>query len=224
MPVVANAESLLSSLAPAAPAVRSPTDERILDAAVEELRLGGLRRLTIEAVALRAGVSRVTVHRRFDTRDRLANVALGRETQRFLATVAAADRPEASNVDRIAGNFAAAVSAARSHSLIEHWLDHDPGELLRQILADGASALDAGRDFLSAQIREHAGLDEGWSEADIDRATEVLVRLFIGLVLMPPASMEGEDQTVEFAREAIAPVVLGLLGGHETTANGGRTR
>src|SRR5689334_10459591 len=50
------------------------TDRRLLDAAHDQFCLLGIRRSTMEDVARRAGVSRVTVYRRFTNKDRLVEL------------------------------------------------------------------------------------------------------------------------------------------------------
>jgi TetR/AcrR family transcriptional repressor of uid operon len=64
------------------------TSQRILDAAVGEAAAVGLQRITVEDVVRRAGVSRMTVYRRYPRRDDLVEALVRRETQRFLAAVA----------------------------------------------------------------------------------------------------------------------------------------
>ena len=55
------------------------TTERILDAALEEFLDFGLRRATVEDITRRAGVGRMTVHRRFSTKQSLIEAVWLRE-------------------------------------------------------------------------------------------------------------------------------------------------
>jgi TetR/AcrR family transcriptional regulator, repressor for uid operon len=64
------------------------TSQRILDAALNEAAAVGLQRITVEDVVRRAGVSRMTVYRRYPRRDDLVAALVRRETQRFLGAVA----------------------------------------------------------------------------------------------------------------------------------------
>jgi AcrR family transcriptional regulator len=52
------------------------TDEAILDATRELLAEGGVHRLTVEKVALRAGVAKTTIYRRWRSKDDLALAVL----------------------------------------------------------------------------------------------------------------------------------------------------
>src|SRR6478609_5384858 len=100
--------------------------QRLLDAAVEEAAAVGLRRLTIEDVVRRAGVSRMTAYRRYPRRDDLVHALISRETQRFLASVA--DAIEASPDPRfgVAEAFIAAVTFTREHPMLRRAGQLDP--------------------------------------------------------------------------------------------------
>jgi AcrR family transcriptional regulator len=52
--------------------------ERILDAAVAEFERHGFRRVALDDVARRAGVSRTTIYRRFANRDELVAAVVER--------------------------------------------------------------------------------------------------------------------------------------------------
>ena len=68
-----------------------PADsDHILDAALALAAASGLRHLTMEDVARRAGVGRMTVYRRFGSRDALLDALAGREARRCLAELDAA--------------------------------------------------------------------------------------------------------------------------------------
>ena len=59
--------------------------ERILDAALELVAASGLRNLTMDEAASRAGVGRMTVYRRFGDREGLIDALAARESRRCLA-------------------------------------------------------------------------------------------------------------------------------------------
>ncbi|MCQ7029827.1 TetR/AcrR family transcriptional regulator, partial [Escherichia coli] len=58
--------------------------DRILDGAMSQAEEFGLRRFTMDDVARRVGVSRVTVYRYFPKKDQLIEAILLRELRRFL--------------------------------------------------------------------------------------------------------------------------------------------
>ena len=67
------------------PAVEPPADEtseRILDAALALSAASGVQHLTMDAVARRARVGRMTVYRRFGDKERLVEALAAREIGR----------------------------------------------------------------------------------------------------------------------------------------------
>ena len=63
--------------------------ELILDAAVVEFERHGFRRVALDDVARRAGVSRTTIYRRFANKDELVGAVIERENVRLFADIAA---------------------------------------------------------------------------------------------------------------------------------------
>src|SRR3954454_10718651 len=88
------------------------TDQRIMDAVVAELRVTPMRKLSLEDIADRAGVTRMTVYRRFGDRPQVIEAAVAREVSRFFDGLLAADDPTAPARDRIADSFATALTLA----------------------------------------------------------------------------------------------------------------
>src|ERR671936_1425417 len=79
--------------------------ERILDAALALAAASGLRHLTMDDVARRARVGRMTVYRRFGTKGALVDALAVRECRRCLAQLGGVLDPALSVGDRIAGGF-----------------------------------------------------------------------------------------------------------------------
>jgi AcrR family transcriptional regulator len=183
------------------------TDQRIIDAVLDELLVTPLRKLSLEDVARRAGLTRVTVYRRFGDRQRVIEAMFAREISRFLEMVAAADDPAASASDRVAEAFATALRFVHSHRVVTHLLATGPGELLDTLLADDRFVIVAGSAYITAQIQ--AGDPES-PAGDAHRIGELLGRLFVALVLMPPTTVNltDPDQARALARELIAPIVI----------------
>src|SRR5687768_16733411 len=131
-----------------------PTTDRILDAALAEAAASGIRRLTVDEVARRARIGRMTVYRRFGQRDRLVEALAVRECRRFLADVAAAAGRLRTPQDRIAEAFAAGLRLARSHPLVSRVARSEPETISEALLADDARVLEMGRAFIADGIRD----------------------------------------------------------------------
>src|SRR5437879_2242277 len=83
-------DSLMARALAAGPEGGQPPDaltEQILDAARDQFMTFGLRRSTVDDVAKRARVSRVTVYRRIGNKDALVSACLLREYRRFVGEV-----------------------------------------------------------------------------------------------------------------------------------------
>src|SRR3954449_4843247 len=95
-----------------------PTTEPILTGALSQFEDSGIRRTTMEDVARRAGVARVTVYRRFANKDRLVEAVVLREARRFFAELEAATARFGPVEDRIVEAFAHTLVAAREQRLL----------------------------------------------------------------------------------------------------------
>ena len=62
--------------------------ERILDAALGQFEDFGLRRSTMEDIARRCGLSRITIYRRFPKKENLIEAVVLRELRNFLGDLA----------------------------------------------------------------------------------------------------------------------------------------
>lgn len=185
------------------------TDQRIIDAVLAELLVTPLRKLALEDVARRAGLTRMTVYRRFGDREHLIEGTFAREVARFLDEVAAAGDAEAEPTEQIAAAFAAGLRLAHSHPVVAHWLATSPGDLLETILADDAFIVTAGSAFIASSIGEMGPLRTS-TAGEPQRSGELLARLFAALLLMPPPSVDltDPDQARKLARELIAPLIV----------------
>ena len=108
------------------PAPADATGERILAAALAQFEDFGIRRTTMDDVARRARVSRVTVYRRFPQKERLVEAVILREAHRFFAELDAAVVRLDSVEDRIVEGFAHTLAAAREQRLLNRLLRTEP--------------------------------------------------------------------------------------------------
>jgi AcrR family transcriptional regulator len=193
------------------PGVATPVDkasERILDAALELAAASGLNNLTMDDVARRAGVGRMTVYRRFGDRQALVQALGVRETRGALADIAAAVDPGLPIEERVADGFVAALRVASTHPLLVRFARFEPEALLEPLRAKDDLFARTLREFVASQIRD--GQQSGGSSvANADAAAELLVRIGVSFVLMPRSVISYENEAVarELARTLIAPIV-----------------
>src|SRR5438128_2645697 len=103
-----------------------PASARILDAALALAAASGLRHLTMDDVATRAGVGRMTVYRRFHDRQGLVDALNARETRRCLAELDAAADPSQPIADQIAAGFVTSIRLATEHPLLARLARAEP--------------------------------------------------------------------------------------------------
>src|SRR5689334_14770133 len=190
-----------------------PPDEvgtRILDAAFEQFCLIGIRRSSMEDVARRAKVGRVTIYRRFDSKDRLVSALLWRETRTAIATVEAAVNAVANPEDRFVEGFLAGMRFMRKHRLLSALLVTEPETALPLLTVKASGGLELARAFMAQEIRR-ARKDLGIADIDSDQVAEMFARLTHSLVLTRPTCLplDDEERTRDFARRHIVPMVTG---------------
>jgi AcrR family transcriptional regulator len=195
------------------PRAEPPDDavsERILDGALALSAASGVQHLTMDAVARRARVGRMTVYRRFGDRERLIEALGVREGRRCLAELDAATWPDAPIEDQVAGGFVTSLRLVREHPLLGRLARLEPESVLSALTEDGGALFAMAREFLAARLRasQEAGV---LGEIDVDAAAELLVRLAISFVLIQESvlPLDDEQRLHEVARRLVAPVLGG---------------
>lgn len=171
---------------------RPPTDdvdERILDAAGALLVTEGLDGLGVDRVADASGVGRSTLYRRFQDRNTLITATIAHEARRFLAALASAVDPNDTWEDQLVTAFAAGLRVALATGL-DRRVREDP-HLLRLLTIDAAPVVAAARDQLVALARGDRS-DAPSPPTELDAAADLLVRLAISYVLVPPVDRLGD--------------------------------
>jgi AcrR family transcriptional regulator len=194
--------------AAASPPQESAADEtadRILDAAVQEAAAVGTERMRVEDVVRRSGLARMTVYRRFPKRDDLVRALITRETQRFLATIAAAIEASPQQDDQGVEVFIAAVRFSRTHPMLRRLGDTGRGALMEALAVNDATMLTMGSQFLAARM---LATSPKASPQVVRWAADVLARLFVTYVALPPTDPDpaNEEELRAFARAVLYPL------------------
>ena len=186
-----------------------PASERILDAALEICAASGVRHLTMDEVAVRAGVGRMTVYRRFGSRERLEEALSVREARRCLAELDSTVDPGAPVADQIAQGLLTSLRLIREHPVLERMSRLDPAAALAALRADGAAVFAMGRAFVAARLRESQTAGTIDRDLDPDHAAEIIVRLGFSFLLIPQSSLplDDDERMREVSRTLIAPVL-----------------
>ena len=191
--------SALAKALDAEPLVEDPLRERILQAALQQFNLVGLRRTTVGDVARRAGVGRVTVYRRVGQKRELVVGVIQSEINRLMGTVREAIAPLGSTEDRLVEAFVVGVGSMGSHPLLRRLLETEPEDLLPYLTLNFQPILVLARTFVTREVAPGR---------DSDLLGEVLARLAQSLILTPGDFQLGDERRLrEFARSYIRPLV-----------------
>ena len=182
--------------------------ERILDAALALAAASGLRHLTMDDVARRAGVGRMTVYRRFASKPALIESLSIRECRRCLSMIGSAIDLEAPVIDRAAAVFVTVLRVIREHPMLERLARVEPEALLGELTRDHSGVFRLVRDFLVTLIR--TGQEAGELIAgDPELMAEIGLRLGVSFVLMPDSVLPLGDEaaTRDAVRGLLAPLI-----------------
>jgi len=183
---------------------------RILDAAFEQFCLVGIRRTSMEDIARRAKVGRVTIYRKFESNDKLVSALLWRETRVAIAKVEAAVNEVSDVEERFVEGFVVGMRAVRGHTLLLAMLATEPERALPMLTIEASSGLALARSFIAREIHR-ARKQLGIPSVDAEQIAEIFARLTHSLVLTPETCLPLDDnkRIREFARRHIVPMVTG---------------
>ncbi|MGB8407865.1 MAG: helix-turn-helix domain-containing protein [Mycobacterium sp.] len=181
------------------------TEQRILDATVAEAAASGLERLTMDAVARRAGVNRVTVYRYFGDRDSLVAAMAARDTTEGLAVLAAAQARADNPLDATINGVVDLLAWARAHPFITRAAREEPGWLIAAGMSDDGA-------MLRRAVEAGAAVIATWycGPASPEQIAETLARLLVSFILLPAiVSVDLDDEVAlrGYVRNVVAPVV-----------------
>jgi AcrR family transcriptional regulator len=179
-------------------------DVRILDAALAEFETYGLRRVSVEDVARRAGVARTTIYRRFSNKEQLLQAVILRECRRFLSRIAAATEGLPAREALVEG-FVAGLREARSNPLLARVAQSEPEAFLPQLSMNGGAVMLAARDILADRL----GRDRPQDGEELNTVCEILLRVALSLLLVPGGGLAVDDD--EAARALARRHLIRLL-------------
>ncbi len=157
--------------------------ERILHASLTCFQEVGVRRTSMDDIARAAGVGRMTVFRRFESKERLAQLVL----LRVLAQAADSVRLAYANAPDLETGLTEAiftsVAELRDHPLFVKLMKTEPDSFLGTVNADGLSAI----TLMRLSVTGWLGASGGGPLSDEDAAMvgETTVRLGVSLLLAP---------------------------------------
>lgn len=185
---------------------------RILDAALHQFEQFGINRTTVEDIARRSGLARVTLYRAFPGKDQIVEAVVLRELANFLAEldVELAKHPRLE--DKLVEGFVLAHAVLRGHTLLTRLLATEPLNLLPHLTTEGAPFIRTSTDYL---VRKLAEQQDEPVEAELRVISEMAVRLILSFLLTPPIyiSLDDEAAARTFAYRFLPAVMADAFGG-----------
>jgi AcrR family transcriptional regulator len=185
-----------------------PIAERILDGALAQFCDTGLTGSTMDDVARRAGLARVTIYRRFENKNSLIEAVLLRECRRCLAALELAVSGVPGIEQRIVEGFAFALRFAREHPLLGGLLRVEPQVILPFMTVRAELGHAVVRGFLAYHLGR--ARDAGQLAAlDVEPIAELMTRITTSFLLSPASCIpcESDEDMRTFARRYLVPLV-----------------
>ena len=168
------------------------TREQILAAAEACIRRWGIRRVSMNDVATRAGVSRMSVYRHFADRDALVLAVLERLADQTVEVAT----PRVLRRRTLAAQVAEAAAHVRSlEGELDLGLGSRPGEGEQAALslAHAGPVLNRWIEFWIPRIEEARARGEVRADLDARQAAEWIMRMMLSLVTIPSLTVDLDD-------------------------------
>jgi AcrR family transcriptional regulator len=185
------------------------TSARILEAAFEVFCWIGIQRSTMEDVARRAGVSRITVYRRFESKGVLVDQLIRREISRYFDQFRRDVEHADSAADRVVLGFVSSLHAFRRNPLIRGLMAADPNVLVPSTIGDGGRTLATVRAFVAGQLRREQDAGTVAGDVNVDIVAELMVRVCSSFLVIPShiVDLDDDEQLRDVARQFLVPML-----------------
>lgn len=175
---------------------RTVEDEALLDAVQACVLAVGVRRTTMTDVARRAGVSRMTLYRRYADVTSLMQALMTREFTQILDEVERAGASLSSARERVVASAVEGVDRLTRHPLFLRIVDVDPELMLPYITTRRGAFQRAVVEAMEARL--HEGVADGsvavGDAAAAARTIELALRGFAFQTLAPGAEQERQQE------------------------------
>ena len=181
-----------------------PSTEAILDAAVVEFERHGLRRVALDDVARRAGVSRTTIYRRFSNKDELIAAVVERENVALFADIAAELKQAGPQSNYYVEAFTLSILRFRRHRVLNRMMSDEPALVLELARRHYGAAIGRMADALRVIFPD--GFADRIGEHAVSELADTILRYAAMALLLPGAQpLESADDIRAFATQHFLP-------------------
>jgi AcrR family transcriptional regulator len=187
-----------------------PVTTAILDAAVVEFERHGFRRVALDDVARRAGVSRMTIYRRFAGRDELVTAVIDRENAVLFTEIAAELKNAGPQSNYYVEAFTSAIMQLRRHRVLNRVITDEPALALQLAHRHYPAALERMADAL--RVIFPVGFAARIGAEAVDELADTILRYAMMVLLLPsPHPLATADDIRAFARAHFLPSLPAAL-------------
>ena len=163
----------------------------------------------MDEVARRADLSRITLYRRFSSKDALVEQVVRREFRRYFDQFLLDVSRAPTVADRVVVGFVSSLRAIRSNPMIGGRMATEPEVLLASVVGDGGQTLKAVRQFVAGQLRREQQAGNVSAEVEVDLVAELMVRVSTSFLTVPNGLVDIEDgeQLEAVARRFLVPML-----------------
>ena len=202
-------------------------DAHILQAALDQFALTGVRRTSTDDIARRAGVNRATLYRRLGAKNEFVAAAFLYEASRVLTAIDSgtgdlAEHPTDVEIDDYIVRFCTiTLTEVRENRLLHQLLEVDRDETLRALTVGAGGVVELASAFLAERIllvREQSGGSTDSSE--IGALSAILARMTQSLLLTPdgPPQVRTRAEIAAFSASVLVPLIRGQRRGQAVSA------
>ncbi|MCF6386441.1 TetR/AcrR family transcriptional regulator [Mycobacterium sp. MBM] len=187
--------------------------ETILDAALVELERHGFRKLALDDVARRAGVSRTTIYRRFANRDELVGAVIERENVALFADIAAElNRTKGAKpqTNYYVEAFTLSIMRFRRHRVLNQMIVDDPALAQEMLHRHYGAAVE--RMAAALRVIFPDGFAERIGAPAVNDLADTILRYAAMVLLLPSVQpLQTADEVRAFATRHFLPSLPAAL-------------
>ena len=188
---------------------RDDPNAAILDAAYDLFCRQGIQRTTMDDVARKARLSRITVYRRMVSKEELVEAVLLRDFRQYFDRVLSDIAGAETVADRVVVGFVSSLRATRSNPMMAGLMAADPHSVAPSIVGEDGRVMAAVARFLAGQLRLEQRAGNIAAGVDVDVVAELMVRLSASFFLSPSEviDLDDDEQVAAIARRYLVPML-----------------